>query len=345
MAQHFLLSSKARTLSPLKIARRLSDDETRSLLCQIRWGSEEKVVCPKCGVQHIAYRIPVCHQWRCKHCRHTFSVTSGTIFANRKLPIQTYLYAIALFVNSAKGLSACQLSRDLNVQYKTAFTLAHKIRESLQIQKQLFPLSGEIHIDGTYVHSAPRPKNKKSERIDRRLKANANPHKRSILVMRSRYDKAETEANPYFVGAKKTLTFQILSENTQVVNKLATTYIECGSRIHADENSAYDELMARYDLRRVNHKKEYRSDEGITNNLAESYFSRFKRMIMGTHHKISNKYLDNYANECAYREDNRRLDNLTLFNDTLSQCLATENNTDWQGYWQGNHRQAERLVM
>lgn len=142
MAQHFLLSNKARTLSPLKIAR-LSGDESRSLLCQIRWGSEENVVCPKCGVQHIAYRIPARHQWQCKHCNHTFSVTSGTIFANRKLPIQTYLYAIALFMNAAKGLSACQLSRDLNVQYKTAFTLAHKIRESLQIQKQLFPLSDE----------------------------------------------------------------------------------------------------------------------------------------------------------------------------------------------------------
>lgn len=225
MAQHFLLSSKARTLSPLKIVR-LSDDEARALLCQIRWRSEENVVCPKCGVQHIAYCIASRNQWRCKHCRHTFSATSGTIFADRKLPIQTYLYAIALFVNAAKGLSACQLSRDLNVQYKTAFTLAHKIRESLQIQKQLFPLSGEIHIDGTYVHSAPRPKNKKSERVDRRLKANANPHKRSILVMRSRYDKSETEANPYLVGAKKTLTFQIMSENMLVVNKLATAYIK-----------------------------------------------------------------------------------------------------------------------
>ena len=233
----------------------------------------------------------------------------------------------------------------MNVHYKTAFTLAQKIRESLQIQKQLFPLSGEIHIDGTYVHSAPRPKNKKSERVDRRLKENANPHKRSILVMRSRYSEEETAENPYLVGAKKTLTFPILSENSQVVNKLATSYIKAGSRIHADENSAYDELMIHYDLRRVNHQKEYRSDEGITNFLAESYFSRFKRMIVGTHHKISNKYLDNYANECAYREDNRRVDNLSLFNSTLEQCLATDNTTDWQGYWQGNHRQAERLIM
>jgi len=344
MASHFHLLSKARKFSPIKMAQ-LSDTDARALLCQIRWKSEENVVCPKCGVQHIAYLIASRHQWRCKHCNHTFSVTSGTIFANRKLPIQTYLYAIALFVDATKGLSACQLSRDLNVQYKTAFTLAHKIRESLQIQKQLFLLSGEIHIDGTYVHSAPRPKNKKSERVDRRLKENANPNKRSILVMRSRYTEEETVENPCLVGAKKTLTFQIMSESTQVVNLLATAYIECGSRIHAYENSAYDELMIHYDLRRVNHQKEYRSDEGITNNLAESYFSRFKRMIIGTHHKISNKYLDNYANECAYREDNRRMDNLSLFNSTLGQCLATENTTDWQGYWQGNHRQAERLGM
>lgn len=146
--------------------------------------------------------------------------------------------------------------------------------------------------------------------------------------MRSRYTEEETSQNPHLIGAKKTLTFQILSENTQVVNKLATTYIKAGSRIHADENSAYDQLMVRYNLYRVNHPKEYRSDEGITDNLAESYFSRFKRMIIGTHHKISNKYLDNYANECAYREDNRRVNNLSLFNSTLEQCLSTDNTTD-----------------
>ncbi|MCY6395460.1 IS1595 family transposase, partial [Actinobacillus pleuropneumoniae] len=121
MASHILLTSKARTLSSIKIAR-LSDDEAFSLLCELRWGSKEVVVCPKCGVQHKAYFISTRKQWRCKHCKHTFSITSGTIFANHKLPIQTYLFAIALFVNAVKGISACQLSRDLNVQYKTAFT-------------------------------------------------------------------------------------------------------------------------------------------------------------------------------------------------------------------------------
>lgn len=247
MAQHFLLSSSARKLSPLKIAR-LSDAEAFSLLHELRWRSENEQVCPKCGVQHKAYFISTRKQWRCKHCKHTFSITSGTIFANHKLPIQTYLFAIALFVNAVKGISACQLSRDLNVQYKTAFTLSHKIRESLIVQREPFPLSGEIHIDGTYVHSAPRPKNKKAERVDRRLKENANPNKRGVLVMRERYTKQDTLSNPLLVGAKRTITFPILSENTESVKKLATAYIEPNSRIHTDENSAYDELIVDYDL-------------------------------------------------------------------------------------------------
>ena len=344
MASHFLLTSKARKLSSIKIAR-LSDDEAFSLLCELRWGSKEVVVCPKCGVQHKAYFISTRKQWRCKHCKHTFSITSGTIFANHKLPIQTYLFAIALFVNAVKGISACQLSRDLNVQYKTAFTLSHKIRESLIIQRELFPLSGEIHIDGTYVHSAPRPKNKKADRVDRRLKENANPNKRAVLVMRERYSEEETSSNPQLVGAKRTITFPILSENTETVKKLAIAYIEPNSCIHADENSAYDELIVDYDLQRVNHQREYRSDEGVTNNLAESYFSRFKRMYYGQVHKMSNIYLDNYANEVAYREDTRKLDNLTIFNDITSKCLSTSSENAWKGYWQGNHRQVERLIM
>ncbi len=277
MAQHFLLSSIARKLSPLKIAR-LSDVEAFSLLHKLRSRSENEQVCPKCGVQHQAYFISTRKQWRCKHCKHTFNITSGTIFANHKLLIQTYLFTIALFVNAVKGISACQLSRDLNVQYKTVFTLTHKIRESLIVQHELFPLSGEIHIDGTYIHSAPLPKNKKAERVDRRLKANTNPNKRAVLVMRECYSEQETASNLQLVGVKKTITFPILSENTETVKKLATAYIEPNRRIHADENAAYDELMVNYDLQRVNHQHEYRSDDVITNNLAESYFARFKRM-------------------------------------------------------------------
>ena len=92
-------------------------------------------------------------QWRCKACAYTFSVTGGTIFANHKLPLRKYLAAIAIYTNAVKGISALQLGRDLGVQYKTAFVLAHMIRESLMEQRDDAPLPGEIHMDGAYVNS------------------------------------------------------------------------------------------------------------------------------------------------------------------------------------------------
>ncbi|MDC2825038.1 IS1595 family transposase, partial [Rodentibacter pneumotropicus] len=130
MSQHFLLSSKARTLSSYEIAQ-LSDEQAFDLLCELRWGSKENVVCPKCGVQHIAYRISTRNQWRCRHCNHTFSVTSGTIFANRKKPIKVYLFALMEWVNAVKGLSSLQLARNAKLNPRTAFVLSHKFRKAL----------------------------------------------------------------------------------------------------------------------------------------------------------------------------------------------------------------------
>ena len=66
----------------MKLAR-LSDSEAHDLLCEIRWGRCEEQVCPRCGIKHKAYAYPARKQFRCRHCKHQFSVTSGTIFANR----------------------------------------------------------------------------------------------------------------------------------------------------------------------------------------------------------------------------------------------------------------------
>ncbi|GAB1661105.1 IS1595 family transposase [Mannheimia haemolytica] len=334
MTQHYLLSSKARTLSSLQIAR-LSDDEAFAMLCEIRWGSQENVCCPKCGVQHKAYFIASRKQWRCKHCKHTFSITSGTIFANRKKSLQTYLYIIAKFVNAAKGISSLQLARDAGVNYRTAFVLSHKIRKALLDKRDLQPLSGEVDMDGTYVHPAPRKENKKSDRLDYRLKANQHPDKRCVIVAREHYTVNEKRESVLHCGAKRSLVMVAKSETQPIVSTFASRFIQANSRINTDESSAYDVLLPRYDLRTVNHKEEYRSDLGVTNNQAESLFSRFKRMYYGQVHKMSNAYLLNYANEVAYREDNRRKPNGWQFNDILDKCLHTTNeNNEWCGYWQ-----------
>ena len=102
---------------------------------------------------------------------------------------------------------------------------------------------------------------------------------------------AQGTQNTNQVGARNTIAFIAKSENSKVVNQLANKHIEKGSTIHTDESPAYDNLIYFHDLKRVNHQQEYRSDEGVTNNLAESYFSRFKRVYYGQAHKMNNTYL------------------------------------------------------
>lgn len=338
--QHFLLSAAARTLSVRKVME-LTEAEAFEVFREIRWGKGEETVCPCCGSVAKHYFLSTRKQWRCRDCGHTFSITSGTIFANHKLPLKIYLAAIALYANAVKGMSALQLARDLGVQYKTAFVLAHKIRESLMEQRDTSALSGEIHLDGAYVNGHIRPKNKKADRIDRRLAKYQKPGKRCVFVMRQ---KCAEIAEGKIAGADKTLTFVLKNENQADVSKLADAFVTKGSVICADEANAYDTLHARFDTRRVNHQNEYRTDDGTTNNLAESYFSRFRRMQYGQVHKFGNLYLANYANEAAYREDMRRKSNGEIFTDIVKKCARTRTHHDWCGYWQGNKRSQERLA-
>ena len=130
MAQHFLLSTAARSLSLATVAR-MSEEEAWQAFKLIRWSDTQgEPVCPRCGcLDSYAYKTR--KLFRCKGCSHQFTVTSGTIFASRKMPVRDYLLAIAIFVNGAKGHSALQLSRDLDCQYKSAFVLAHKLREAV----------------------------------------------------------------------------------------------------------------------------------------------------------------------------------------------------------------------
>lgn len=95
MKQHFLLLAKARTLSVRKVFA-MTDDEAFGLFKNLRWGDAEEVTCPSCGVIDKHYFILTRKQWRCKDCKHTFSVTSGTIFAFHKLPLKVYLGAYLL---------------------------------------------------------------------------------------------------------------------------------------------------------------------------------------------------------------------------------------------------------
>jgi len=337
MAQHFLLSSAARSLSMMKLYS-MSDDEAFEVFKTVRWYNTNGVpVCPKCGTVG-SYFIKSRKQFRCRdlQCNHTFSVTSGTIFASNKKPLKIYLIAIALFVNSVKGISALQLSRELEVQYKTAWVLAHKIRESLMNHKDDSKLSGTCEIDGVYVGNYIRPKNFIHNRIDRRKVYKKN--KRTIISIRQRVP-IESDLK----GAIRTKTFVTKGEDFEQIKDIVYENVEIGTEIHSDEHIGYDPFIAHYDLKRVNHSEEYCSVYGDNNNQCESYNARFRRLMKGQCHRLSVLYLSNYANEIAYREDTRRMDNKAIFDDILSKCLGSPVSNEFCGYWQGNKRVVERL--
>jgi transposase-like protein len=316
MAQHFLLSTAARSLSLARVAR-MSDAEAAEVFKQVRWhATGGEPVCPRCGCLGV-YAFKTRPLFKCKACEHQFSVTSGTIFAGRKLPIRDYLMAIAIFVNGAKGHSALQLSRDLDVQYKTAFVLAHKLREALAAEKVNATVSGEVAVDGAYFGGHIRPANRREDRIDRRLAVNQTGKRRVVVVAREKDG--------------KTLPFVFRTEP----EALATLgeRIEVGSIVHADEAAHWDALHSRYLTKRINHQEAYSADGACTND-AESFFSRLRRSEIGIHHHISGPYLHAYASEMAWREDNRRRSNGEQYLITANAALAHPVSRQWKGYWQ-----------
>src|SRR6202048_190392 len=187
MSQHFLLTAAARTLSLSAIAR-MSDEEAHAKFVSIRWADNDgQPYCPKCGCLKV-YAFATRKLWKCAACRYQFSVTARTIFADRKRPIRDYLLAIAIFANVAKGHSALQLSRDLDCQYKTAFVLAHKLREAIEAEQRTVTFSdtSEKEIDGAYFGGHVKPKNEAVERVDRRTAEEQTGKRQVVVVMRER---------------------------------------------------------------------------------------------------------------------------------------------------------------
>jgi transposase-like protein len=294
---------------------RMSDDEAHSRFQAIRWADNGgEPFCPRCEFTGI-YTYAARRIWKCKECGHQFSVTSGTIFASRKLPIRDYLAAICLFVNAVKGISALQLGRDLDVQYKTAYVMAHKIREAIGSVQAQGELEGVVEIDGAYFGGHVRQENVKAERSDRRLEVPAK--RQSVVVARQR--------------GGRTLAVVVAKEAD--AGPFIRRSVKPGTVVHADEASGWDRLHAHYEMRRINHSIAY-SKDGACTNQAESFFSRLRRAEWGQHHHISGKYLAAYAVEMAWREDNRRKPNGTLHEAATGAALAHPVSRVWAGYWQ-----------
>lgn len=316
MAADFLLTAQARTLS-LKEIYKGGEQAAYEKFCDLRWQETDgEAVCPRCGCAE-AYSISTRRKFKCKACYHQFSVTSGTIFASRKMSFMDILAAIFLFVNGSKGKSAVQMSRELDVQYKTAWVLCHKMREAMQGEYENATVSGEVEIDGAYFGGHVKPANRKEDRKDRRLSENQSGTRRSVIAIRQR--------------TGRTLTFVTKTEAQGVEH--AEARVAPGSVLFADEARHWDGLARKFDMGRIDHSKAY-SEDGKHTNMAESFFSRLRRMVRGQHHFVSPKYLYQYANHAAWLEDHRQDDNGSLVGRTVANAMASPVSRTFKGYWQ-----------
>jgi transposase-like protein len=322
MSQHFLLSPRAKTLT-LAHAMRMSTEEAETMFARIRWPDTDGApVCPHCGGTAV-YNIREpggVPRWRCKACNKGFSVTSGTLFAWHKLPVQSYLGAIAIFCNEVKGKAALALSRDLGTSYKTAFVLAHKIREAMAAEMKGERVGGEgktVETDGAYFGGYVKPANLRENRRDRRLAGNKSGKRRVVVVVRER--------------GGSTLPAVFKSESAAL--GWISAHVAKGTEIVADEAPSWNDLHSRYKVERIDHQQAY-SLNGVYSNNAESFFSRLRRAEMGHHHHVAGPYLVRYAQESAWREDKRRVSNGDQVQMTVSLALASRPSVDFCGYWQ-----------
>ena len=316
MAQHFLLSADARTLK-LKTIYRMSDTEAFEAFTKIRFSDNSGApYCPECGCVE-PYFISTRCKWKCRACGKNFSATSGTIFASRKMEFVDLLAAICIFANCAKGISALQLSRDLDCQYKTAYVLSHKLREAMARGNDAVTLDGAVEVDGAYFGGYVRPENRKEDRVDRRRSEHKDRDRRVVIALAQR--------------SGRVLPFVVKREADGAA--IVRERVALGSIIHADEAPHWDILHAVFETRRINHTEMY-SDGDACTNQAESYFSRLRRAVTGQHHHVSPQYLHQYATESAWREDHCRTDNGGQFKQLAGAALHSPVSRQWKSYWQ-----------
>ena len=322
MASHFLLSAKARSLSLASVLR-MTDAQAERTFAGVRWPETDgKAVCPHCGCPtcYEARRPSGALRFRCKACRKDFSLTSGTLFAFHKLPLQTYLAATVIFCNEVKGKSALALSRDLDVQYKTAWVLAHKLREAMATEVKGYKLGGvgkTVEVDGAYFGGYQKPANHKENRRDRRLVKNQNGKRQVVVVIRQRDGMVMPSA---FKTEGSALAY-------------IRNHVAAGTEIHADDANSWNDLHGHYVVKRINHQLSY-SDGIACTNGAESFFSRLRRAETGHHHHIAGAYLARYAQESAWREGHRRTDNGGQVRGVVGLALNARPSVDFCGYWQ-----------
>jgi len=265
-------------------------DKARAHLEAIRWPNGP--ICPHCGDVDHATKLDGKSTrpgvYKCKSCRKPFSVTVGTLFERSKIPLNKWVLATHLMSSSKKGMSAHQLHRMLGVTYKTAWFMAHRIREAMRPHpEESGPMGGAgktVEADETFVGG--KAKNAKNGK--------PVPKKEAVFALVEREGKVRS--------------FHIPSVSRQNLRPILTAQVDRKSYLMTDEAGQYKTIGREFAGHgSVNHSiDEYVRCFFWHTNTIEGYFSILKRGITGVYHHVSQKHLKRYLGEFDFRYNERK---------------------------------------
>ena len=243
-------------------------------------------------------------KYKCRNTGKYFDVKTGTAFAGTKLSLRCWVFAIFLFMSHKRGVSSCQLARDLGVTQKTAWNMLHKIREFMKCMNNN-PVSGEVEIDEAFVGG--KNKNRHKDKKVERCQGRSFKDKKPVFGMLQR----DGVLTALVVDDTKASTLRPIIES----------YVTPQSTIYTD-GWDYGGLSGIYTQRSVDHSAHFygttfADKDGNTvcvcTNGIENAWSHFKRMIFGTYYNVSKMHLQRYVDEFVFRFNTRNIGEFERF--------------------------------
>ena len=281
-----------------------NEDTCKNAIIETRWGNGEQqdVICPYCGKHHC--KMSKSGRFHCTACNKNFSCKVGTIFEDSNLSLVKWFIAMYLISSHKKGISSCQLARDIHVTQKTAWYILHKVR-ALYAQDDSVALEGEVECDEVYIGGKEKWKHQ-SMRTPK-TQGRSTKTKTPVFGMMERTEILNEYGELEFMSYVRAMVVE--NTNGATLLPIISQFVAEDSTVFTDELNSYNHLSEMgYEHKICNHGNfQFVCEDKVYTNNIEGFWSHFRRMISGCYHDVSDVHLQSYIDEACFRWNTRKM--------------------------------------